>query len=132
MPKVATFLVAALVYGGMNSFSMVYPVRALQCGFEAMTPIILAGCVHGASKSGLYKWKQVLKMNYSGNQSALWTEAKHTGKQEKSKMGRLLKKSCRVLQLRSGQLFGFSENALLAAINDMKNQTVNLLVSFPN
>ncbi len=80
-----------------------------------LTPLRIAGYVNSGSNDVAVKWKKVT----------------HENARMDMKVAKRLQKSCRQLQCRSGSLYAFESSIYLETIDNTIQQTVNLLVSFP-
>lgn len=120
-PAVGTAVVAALIYGVIRLWridpqsNVMFPLCAIRCGYEMLTPLRMAGYVNSGSNDVVGKWKKVT----------------HVNAKKDMKIAERLQKSCRQLRCRSGSLFAFDSSIYLVTIDNTIQQTVNLLVSFP-
>lgn len=137
---------AALIYGVIRLWridpesNIMFPLCAIRCAFEMLTPLGMAGCVNNGSDELLWKWKKVVSLINNGrtlvgkpvqmnktNQLVL----SDVDSKKDLKLAERLQKSCPFLRCSSGSLFTFKSSIYLVTIDNTVQQTVNLLVSFP-
>ncbi len=117
--------VGLLLYGtikywwqGFQVFIM-FPLCALRCGFETLTPLSIAGSMSNENVRVMQIWK-----------SGLAFGPFMKGKKE-SRSGKYLHSSCKLLKCRSGIFARFDKLVLLATVNICINLMINLLVFNP-
>ncbi len=149
-PAVGTAVVAALIYGVIRLWridpesNVMFPLCAIRCAFEMLTPLGMAGSVNNCSDELLGEWKKVVSLiNYGKIRQAKFSEKgmqtqkpnqkviSNVDTKNDMKLAKRLQKSCPFLKCSSGSLFTFQSSIYLVTIDNTVQQTVNLLVSFP-
>ncbi len=128
-PAVGGLIVATLIYGTIKIWrvspeaNIMFPLCTLRCGFEAMTPLGMAGSVNGVGESIMEKWKSVKAHTISG--------LKKRNNKKAVKMTNIMQKSCRALHCNSGSYFTFESSIYLVTFDNIIQQSVNMLMTFP-
>ncbi len=148
-PAVGTAVVAALIYGIIRLWridpqsNIMFPLCAIRCAFEMLTPLSMAGCLNSGSDEVLWKWKKVVSLIRSGRKQAksrdklIPSEKKNqltfsdVDAKKDMKLAERMQKSCPFLKCSSGSFFSFESSIYLETIDGTVQQSVNLLVSFP-
>lgn len=127
LPGVGVSVVALLLYGVVRLWrihpqsNIMFPLCALRCGFETLTPLAMAGVMYSTSRSVLEKWKIVYAKNMG-----------HVVQGNKRRLVKLRHGACRPILCKSGSFFTFEGSILLVVVDNFIQMTVNLLVSFPS
>lgn len=125
-PAVGGIIVAVLIYGTVRfwqvdpKLNIMFPLCAIRCGFETLTPLAIAGCLNAEGENFLQAWKDVAykfyaKMRVIGNYRKRFLVSS---------------RSCRPLKCTSGSVFTFENGTLFSMIDNIIQQTVNLLMTF--
>ncbi len=128
-PAVGGLIVATLIYGTIKIWrvspaaNIMFPLCTLRCGFEALTPLGMAGTVNGIGESILEKWKSIKADTSYG--------LRQGNNRKQVKMANLMQKSCRTLKCTSGSYFTFESSIYLVTFDNIIQQSVNLLMAFP-
>lgn len=129
-PAIGTFVVALLLYGLVKLWeidpqsNIMFPLCAIRCTFETLSPMSIAGEVHSASESVISNWKGMI-----GKKRCC--EAWQYEEKRKIKLASKLHTSCKPFRCSSGNFFAFTTDLVLVTGDTCFNQTVNLLVTFP-
>ncbi len=125
-PPVGGIIVSVLIYGTIRFWQLdpktniMFPLCAIRCGFEALTPLAIAGSLKMAGDHFLQTWKDVT------SKARLMKDTKLNSR----KRFLFLRRSCRPLKCTSGSFFTFENGILFNTIDNIIQQTVNLLMTF--
>ncbi len=115
-------VVALLLYGTIKYWRLgfmaivMFPLCAIRCGFEVLTPLSIAGNMSKESEKVMQNWK-----------AALSERVFIPGRREMMRR-KYLHKSCKLLKCRSGIFARFDKLVLLATVDICVTLTVNLLM----
>lgn len=98
--------------------NIMFPLCGLRCGFEAVTPLAMAGNMNKESQNVLRKWKVVtqnLCQKVSGREKRILQRTQ---------------RSCNVIRCSAGHLYQFDHSIVLCCTNNCILLTLNMLVTF--
>ncbi|CAL8124512.1 unnamed protein product [Orchesella dallaii] len=117
-------LVAQLIFGSIRLLpvhprsNLMFPLCALRCGFEATTPLAMAGDVSKESQKVLEIWRvkadSVIKKSFGKGRKPLV----------------MIQRSCRRILCSAGSLYTFEHSVVLCSFNNCIQLCLNLLVTF--
>ena len=124
-PSLLLTLVALLLFATLKVWYidlhayLLFPVCAMRCLFETMTPLALAGKVNEESILLLKEWKILLQNEYtSSNKNCKWLKSFH--------------RSCPVIACTAGSFYSFENSIVLCTISNCVQLTTNLLLMSKN
>lgn len=125
-PAVGGTIVSVLIYGTVRFWhldpktNIMFPLCAIRCGFEALTPLAIAGSLNAEGYQFLQTWKCVTSKIYGSKYGSLSSHKRFL----------LASRSCPSLKCTSGSFFTFENGILFNTIDNIIQQTVNLLMTF--
>lgn len=123
-PIILFLIVAMLIFGTIRLWhidpqsNIMFPLCGMRCGFEAVTPLAMAGNVNKASAMILHRWKKVRYV------------LDRTGGARHVKLFRMVHRSCKRIRCTSGSMYTFEHSIVLCCLNNCLQLTLNMLVSF--
>lgn len=120
-PTFLFLIVSMLMFGTIRMWrvdpesNVMYPFCGFRCGFEAVTPLGMAGNVNVGSHAVLAKWK-IACHTIAGGRARRLVER--------------YQKALRRIQCTAGSFYTFENSIVLVSINNCIQLTTNLLVTF--
>lgn len=98
--------------------NVMYPLCGMRCGFEAVTPLEMAGHVNKWSMRVVNRWKKLSNTVIQKQQG------------RGRKMLGMIQRSCNRIQCTAGSLYTFEHSIVLCSINNCILTSLNLLITF--